>query len=623
MDLIGTDSSAVDMRPKSKVFSINSPGTDWPARVLRVGAPLVERAMGLDLLNQHQTHCPEGLTPASYLKWVFETVRIHVRVPADDVARIPRTGPLIVVSNHPFGAMDGMVLASLLLGVRPDVKFMVNYVLGRVPQLRDLFFFVDPFGGENARRASVAGLRQSIEHVKAGGVLGLFPSGEVSHWHWKRREITDPDWSASLARIVRKTGAPVLPVFFDGRNSLFFNAAGMLHPRLRTLMLPREMIGLMGRRIDLHVGSPVPSRRLSTIESDEEMTEFLRQRCYLLKNRPHVASTRKKSRLPRAMTIAARRKTLAARPMESVIDPVAPDWIRADVAGLPADQMVLREGDVSVHFAEAAQIPNLLREIGRLREITFRATGEGTGKAVDLDAFDDDYLQLFVWNHAKQEVVGGYRMGPTDRIIAKKGLAGLYTTTLFQYDHKLLKRITPGIELGRSFVRAEYQKGFQPLLMLWRGILGYAAMFPRYRYLFGPVSISDDYQTVSKTLMVEFLKLFKSPAALAELVMARNPFRSTGVHGVPIDRDSPFDEDDLSDLIRELEPDQKGLPVLLRQYLKLGAVMLSFNVDKDFGNCVDGLILVDMVRENQTLDRYFPSKRIRQNYLAHHRELTG
>jgi putative hemolysin len=610
-------------RQKCTTFSLNVTGTSVAARAGQAAAPLVERALGLDLLNRYQATCPPNLTPGDYLKWVFETARIHVRMPSDDVLRIPRTGPLIVVSNHPLGAMDGMVLASLLLGVRPDVKFMVNFLLGRVPQLRDLFYFVDPFGGADARRASIAGLRQSVDHVKKGGVLGLFPAGEVSHWHWKRREITDPDWQPMIARIVRMTGAPVLPVFFEGHNSLTFNAAGLIHPRLRTMMLAREMIGLFGKRVNLRIGNVIPNRRLASIEDDESMTEFLRQRTYLLKHRPVHKTKKRRLKLPKVMSLAARRRKLAARTMEPIIDPVSPELIRADVAALPAEQTIMQEGDMSVFHADARQIPSLLREIGRLREITFRATGEGSGKSIDLDRFDEDYAHLCAWSHSRQELVGAYRMGPTDRVLAKKGLPGLYTTTLFEYDHQLLRRISPGIELGRSFVRQEYQKGFQPLLMLWRGILGYAAKNPHYRYVFGPVSISDNYQTVSKTLMVEFLRLFKSPAALADLVMARNPFRASGVRGIPIDSDTPFDADDITDLISEIEPDQKGLPVLLRQYLKMGANLLSFNVDPDFGNCVDGLILVDLAQQNTTLDRYFPSKEARRHYLSHHQSVVA
>jgi putative hemolysin len=604
---------------KSNVFSIRPKGQSLSARAIRGFAPLIEHAMGLDLWNQRYVHCGQAETPREFIRRVFESFRVHWRVRESDVARIPRTGPLIVVANHPFGAMEGLFLADLLLRVRPDSKLLVNYLLSRIPNLRDVFFFVDPFGGPAAAKANLAGTKQAIRHVKDGGVLGVFPAGEVSSFNLRTMTVTDKTWNPSIGRIIQATGAPVLPVFFEGQNSPFFHAAGMLHPRLRTVLLAREMIGKSGQKLGVRVGSVIPHRRLKEFEDAGTLIDFLRQRTYLLQHRPAPAPKRRRRRRRlRRIPLSIRRRRVLTKVPETIIPPVAIESIRAEVDALPVDQWLSKSEDFAVIHADAAQIPSLLREIGRLREITFRATGEGTGKSIDLDRFDEYYVHLFVWDRKERQLVGAYRMGQSDKILPTMGMGGLYTATLFLYDAKLLRKISPALELGRSFVKDEYQKSYGPLLMLWRGIAAYATKHPKYRYVFGPVSISNTYQTVSKSLMVEFLKNHHSPQQLSELVMARNPFRPSRLRGLDLRHGyATFETDDLSDLVSDIEPDQKGMPVLLRQYLKLGAKLLAFNVDPDFGDCVDGLIVVDLAADNISLDRYF-DKATRRQYQARH-----
>jgi putative hemolysin len=294
------------------------------------------------------------------------------------------------------------------------------------------------------------------------------------------------------------------------------------------------------------------------------------------------------------------------------------------VDSLPADQLLLEADDLAVYHARARQIPDTMRELGRLREITFRATGEGTGKSFDIDRFDEDYVQVFVWSRARREIVGAYRLGPTDEILPAKGKQGLYTSTLFNCHIRLLEQISPALELGRSFVRSEHQKSYQPLLLLWKGIGQYCRRNLRYRHLFGPVSISNTYQSMSKQLMVHFLRVHHLAGELVRLVRPRNPFRTPRVN--PSERSAYDvllrDSEDVSDLVADLEPDQKGIPVLLRQYLKMGAKLLAFNVDPAFADCVDGLLVADMAQTDvRLLDRYM-GRAGRMEFLEFHRRLA-
>jgi putative hemolysin len=264
----------------------------------------------------------------------------------------------------------------------------------------------------------------------------------------------------------------------------------------------------------------------------------------------------------------------------------------------------------------------VLKEIGRLREIAFRAVGEGTGRAVDLDRFDDWYQHLFIWNDRDNEVIGAYRMAQTDRVVRRQGLSGLYTRTLFWYQHSLLDAIGPALELGRSFVRLEHQRSFGPLMLLWKGIGRYVARHPRYRMLFGPVSISNDYHSMSRQLLVRFLRDNRYLEALARLVKPRNPprFRRS-------DLDARFttrivsDLEEVDELVREIEAQQRSIPVLLRQYLKLNGMLLGFNVDPQFGHVVDGLVLIDLTRVDRRILEHYMGREQAARFLMHHQAI--
>lgn len=452
----------------------------------------------------------------NFLNRLLKYLDISYNITEEDIDHIPSSGPVIVVANHPFGGIEGIILAEIIKSIRNDVKLMANYLLQCIPELRELFIFVDPFHQNNSIKNNLKPLKNALAWVQGGGVLGIFPAGEVSHLHWRQRAIVDPAWNHICARLVRKTGATVVPVFFHGVNGLLFQILGLVHPRLRTALLPHELMNKRGKTLQLKVGNPIPFEKLRSFASDAEMTAYLRLRTYILK------AHHDRQRSPRRQVV------LRGRP-QSMEAPVAlrrygPRIIQ-EVGALSPENLLVKSGDFSVFLARPPQIPYLLREIGRLRELTFRQAHEGTGKPLDLDIFDRHYLHLFIWNQAKDEVVGAYRLGPTDLILHQFGQRGLYTSTLFKYKTALLDRINPALELGRSFVRAEYQKNYASLLLLWKGIGNFVARNPRYRILFGPVSINNQYHTISQQLMVNSLKLNNYLPELGKLVKPKNPFQ--------------------------------------------------------------------------------------------------
>jgi len=533
-----------------------------------------------------------------FLAALLQILNVRYEVPPDGLARIPREGPLVVVANHPFGGIEGIMLPDLLGRVRRDVKMLANYLLRQVVELRDLFLYVDPFGTRSSAYASLAGLRQARSWLQQGGVVAVFPAGEVSHLHLAERAVTDPVWSPTLGWLVRQSGAAVLPVFFAGHNGILFQTLGLIHPFLRTLLLPREALNKGGKTIQVKIGQVIRPETLASFGSPAEVTAYLRLRTYMLGGQGG-------SQVPQRRGFLRPRR--GGRVLAQVVAPVAPPSLAAEVNQLPAEQLLVTSGPHQVYYAHAGQIPALLQEIGRLREITFRAVGEGTGRAIDLDRFDAHYLHLFVWQAATQEVMGAYRLGRTDQILATQGKEGLYTATLFNFADRFLQDIQPALELGRSFVRQEYQKNYAALLLLWKGIGRFLVQRPQYQHLFGPVSISNAYNEFAQGLLATWLSMHTFLPELAQYIHPKHPF-----HLQP-DRDLELRlalagtnaVEDLSALLAEVDPQRRGVPVLLRQYLKLGGKILGFNRDPHFNQALDGLILVDLRQTPaQVLQRY-------------------
>ena len=457
---------------------------------------------------------------------------------------------------------------------------------------------VDPFDTKGAPARNLKPLRDGLRWLRDGHCLATFPAGSVSHLDLRRRTVVDPEWHLAIARIVQRSGSNVLPIFFQGSNGVLFQLAGMMHPKLRTALLPHELLNKGNKTIRVRIGNVIPFRRLDRIESDEKVISYLRARTYALKYRCPLAEGTGAIILPE-MTGGRALRAVASRP--------DPGVLAGEVEGLPPEQLLLQSEGYEVFFARSDQVPRLLREIGRLREVCFRQVGEGTGSSLDLDRFDHYYMHLFLWNREQKEVVGAYRLGQVDLILERFGRKGLYTSTLFDYKSAFLHRIEKGIELGRSFVRTEYQKLYAPLFLLWRGIAHFVARNPRHTVLFGPVTISDTYSAMSKGLMISYLTNNHYAPDLARYIKPRTPVRRHRLETAGLDAAAglPADIDHLSSLISEIEADRKGIPVLLKHYVKMGGKLMGFNIDPSFGNGLDGLILVDLLEcDPKILERY-------------------
>ncbi|TVM19380.1 glycerol acyltransferase [Oceanidesulfovibrio indonesiensis] len=595
------------------------------AFISALGKPL-ERLIGLDSLNAIHKGSAELKPDNEFMSRVLETMDVTYEVPDADMLRIPKKGPVVVVANHPFGAIEGVILGALLKRAREDVKIMGNYLLGLVPELQDMIITVDNFGSADSLKKNIKPLKESIRWLRGGHVLAIFPSGEVSSLDLRKRRIMDPAWNRTVGRIIHRTEAPVLPVFFPGANGPLFHIAGFLHPRLRTALLPRQFIKRQGRCFPVRIGNTIPFKKIEHLERDEELMAYLRLRTYMLKRRvTEEKPSRFKFRLPLPRRGAHKAEKVPPRALEPVIEGKAPELLIEEMNNLPPDNMLVEMNTFRVYKAKAQAIPNILEEIGRLREHTFRQVGEGTGKGIDLDRYDEYYEHLFVWEQEKQELVGAYRIGRTDRIIEQHGIEGLYTSSLFSFKPALFERMGPALEMGRSFVRPEYQRSFAPLLLLWKGIAQYVLLSPDYKVLFGPVSISSDYSPISREMIVRYMRENNWISDLSKLVKPKVPPRLKKMrrHEIREFRNIFKSEEDVSGVITDIEPVVKGIPVLLKQYLKLGGKILAFNVDPDFNYCLDGLIYVDLTQASPRVLSNYMGKDNYINFIEYHMTKSG
>jgi putative hemolysin len=502
-----------------------------------------------------------------------------VSIQSGSLESIPQSGPVFVVSNHPFGAVDGLILGSLLMARRKDTKLLANSLLGRMPQIRANLIPVSPFGTRKAIKQNLAGLRSAGKWLAEGHCVATFPAGYVSNFNPERKEVTDSDWHTNVARLARKFQATVVPIRFEGSNSTLFQSLGRLHPKLRMLALVREVFNPARSKVHVRIGSPIEPHKFTEFKNDEALVRYFRMRSEVLRHKRPPQSLPE----PKGETIIER------QPVEKLI---------AEIETLPDDCLLCKQGVFHVYTATAPQIPAILEEIGRTREVTFRSVGEGVGKALDIDRFDQTYHHLFLWNNETCEIVGAYRIGLVNEIIAEHGFDGLYSNKVIEYSEDAFDSLGPGgiLELGRSYIVPKYQKRGTSLFLLWRGIVKFVRKHPGYTKLFGTVSISDRYSPMSQALLISYMKKHGQAAAFENKIRARKRSRFEHVRGL-----EAFEypgalpsADKVGSLISEMEPDQKGFPVLLKHYLQLNGVILGVGVDQNFGDVLDGFILVDL-----------------------------
>lgn len=579
--------------------------------------PGLEKALGIDKLNRTYQKINEAAdTPTAFAEAVFRELGVAYEFAERDLETLRGcSGPLVLVSNHPYGGLEALFLMLLMGRVRPDYRILANHLFADVTPVSDKLIVVNPFRSEEPGAGNFGALRELLTFLHEGGLVAVFPAGEAPRLDLKTRRLKEPDWNPQVARLIRHTHAAVAPVYFHGRGSLLFHLAGSIHPRLRTRLQFRELTNPRMHRLRFRVGRVLSADRLAQYENPEALTRFLQSKVYLLASTYADTRTRINWNQPLKQLL---RKTGKDEPKE-VIAPVAVNILLDELAQLGEGKRLFYQNNFEVLAFRGSEAPMLLTELGRLREITFRAVGEGTGKEADLDEYDEYYDHLVIWNHAKQEIVGAYRVARCDDVLAQHGHKGLYLNALFDIQPELFDRIHPALELGRSIVRQEYQRSYQPLMLLWTGIGHYLVQRPQYRYLVGPASISNAFHSVSKHFIVDYLRRNHLRADLAPLVKPRHPFKSDLKNDKQLYESLGITNlNDIQQIITFVEQEDLRVPILIKHYLKLGSDVLGFNVDPDFQDAIDALMLTHVPSIPADVLRKYMTDAGFESYMQHH-----
>lgn len=502
-----------------------------------------------------------------FIEQVFDYFNFTYSVRETEKENIPSEGPVVIVANHPIGSLDGLALLKMVSDIRPDVKAVANEMLMAVKPLQSMLLPVNVLSGSSTKKDIV----DIQAHLKNSGVVIIFPAGEVSRM--RPQGIRDTKWQTGFLRMAKAAKAPIVPVFIDGQCSKLFYTASAIWKPLATCLLVDEMFKQRNNHLPIRVGNVIPYESYGESKLNHKVTTKL-----IKKHLYRVGADKSDLFVTQpAIALPENRKALSKA--------IHSD---CDLLGQTSDGK-------AIYFYQMNGSSPIIREIGRLREIAFRAVGEGSNKRRDIDHYDKDYYHIILWDNHDLEIVGAYRVGDANKIHSEKGLTGLYSASLFQYDAKMHPYFEQGLELGRSFVQPKYW-GKRSLDYLWYGIGAFLIHYPQYRYLFGPVSLSNSLPKAAKDLLVEFYQLyFANPSDIA---------RSNYPYSLPKDLQNSFTgtdyKADFVTLKHLLANMGAAIPTLYKQYTELcepgGVSFLGFGVDPDFNDCIDGLILVDLQR---------------------------
>lgn len=511
----------------------------------------------------------------------------------EDLAKIPKTGPFILVANHPLGAVDGILMCKILTEIRPDFKIMGNFLLQKIEPMKDYVIPVNPFEERKEAYSSIGGMRDTLKHLQGGGCIGIFPAGEVSNKNNEIGEVLDKEWELAALKLIKKAKVPVVPMYFHAKNSRIFYNVAKIHPDLQTLMLPSEMLKKRDKPIRIRIGKPVSAKVIEDCDDAKELGEFLRKKVYMMRSyyerRKSITELFKLSNLPIKFPLRQEEQVV-----QNIIDETPVEDLLKDINDLKIkDKQLFTNSNYEVYFTEYDLIPSLMREIGRQRELTFREVGEGTNLPFDLDKYDQHYHHLILWDSAAQKIAGAYRMALGAQVMKKHGIDGFYISSLFEVDQELRPFFRKVIEMGRAYITSEYQQKPLPLFLLWRGIVHVCLRNPEHKFLMGGVSISNRFSDFSKSLMIEFMRSHYYDSVVAQYVHPKNDYKvrlrekDKNLFFEGLDNDlNKFDK-----LIDDFEP-QMRLPVLIKKYIKQNAKVIAFNVDPNFNDAIDGLMYI-------------------------------
>lgn len=545
----------------------------------RAIAALLDRILGVTEMNRlYQRNNMQGLSKEDFADKLIDVLALDITGLDELKSNIPKTGPVVIASNHPFGGIEGVILARAIGQVRPDLKVLANKSLGIFHELTDYFIFTNPLASNDPKNAP--SLRKCIQHIKSDQALLIFPAGKVAYLDPESNDIIEHPWNKIIGRLMNINDCQFVPVFVNGRNSPRFYRIERIIYKMRMLMLSRELLNKNGASILINSGFPLENKHIKA----QGINEI--------------------SSMARALSYAQEGSWRYSWPPDTVTQykplakPVPTQELGDEIRSLPAEQFLISANGFDVYYAYQHQAPKTVHEIARLRELVFREHNEGSGESIDTDKFDATYIHLFAVKTDSMKIIGAYRMGLTDKLIEEQGVDGLYLNKMFKFGEQFINQKQAAMELGRSFLIPEFQGSYQGLLMLWKGIGTFVCRFPEYANVYGTVSISKLYDPRSVNL-IQHIMINQNAASQAE---ARDSFDFPMHSEIAriFEQKSDAHQDNaqgmafLTSALKTLENDGKDIPVLAKQYWKLGAQFHCLGIDTSFNHTPGLLLSVDL-----------------------------
>ena len=516
-----------------------------------------------------KNHYLKGL---EFVDSMLELLHIEYTIKPNELKNIPSTGKILVIANHITGASDAFALVQLIASRRENkkVRLMVNGMLMGVTQASDIIIPVDNITGA-ITKTSVKTINEALDNEEA---VVIFPAGIVNRLSF--HGIKDTPWKASFLKIATRNNTPILPIKIEGRNSILFYFISLILPKKLSglLMLPREfaIAGEM-KPLVFTIGRVIPVSSFS--DKSIPIAEYLK----LFYTHLYALGTKKKSLFQTETTItSAHNKMLLKEEVNN-----------AEVLGHTLDGK-------KIILTEAKNAPFLMQELGRVREVSFRAIGGGTGGAKDNDLYDNYYKHLILWDEEDLEIVGAYRIGEVAQIIKNRGMKGLYTYNLCNFNEHFQDYCNNSVELGRSFVQPKYW-GSRALDNLWQGVGAYLAKNPHIVYTYGTVTINADTPKQAVAALVYFYSLHFS--CDTDMMSAKTPYFMSYEQKQEFDMLFKYKsyKDGFVVLKKYLKDLGTSVPTLFKQYAELydeGAVrFFDFSINEELHGVVEGFIIAD------------------------------
>ncbi len=531
------------------------------------------------LFNEHSVK--DGI---AFVNSVIEELNFQIDLLEKDLEKIPLRGAFITVSNFPMGGFEALILAKIINSKRPDFKIATSHKFYEILPLTDLTIPINEKTSKSNQNLKCA--KNILNYLDQGNCVGFFPAGKLATYNRTLKKVTDIQWDTKIIKLIKLANVPVVPIYFNDSFGKLFHIMGNFNPFLQSLLLQREMLNKRNSQISVRIGNPINKTDQDKFSDIWLYSRFLRARTYALR-----------ANIPIDVDKFFKYKSFfKLKTIEDIVPAQPLKIIENQILKAKEEYLLYSQSNFDIICAPTEVFPDVLTEIGRLREITFREVGEGTNKSIDIDEFDLYYNHLVIWDSAEKKIVGAYRIGKGDEIIERYSIDGFYINSLFKINKNFIPVLKESLEMGRSFIVKEYQRKPLSLFMLWKGILFFLLKNPQYRYMLGPVSISQEFSELTKNLIVSFFGTYYFQENLAKFVKPRNNYK---VEVEEFDRniilqDIGNDLNMLDKYVKEIDTGSR-IPVLFKKYISLGAKTLAFNVDPKFNNCLDGLMILDIL----------------------------